>query len=293
MTYKVRTAKIQFTLQDGATFDGNKGDILTIENARMEAQLSFTGGFTGSLATIKIYGLNMNHMSKLAGRGVQLNPDRQKFLIRLDVNDIEVFLGFANWCYIDANSQPEIALVVQAAAQGEINLMSIPDTHIRRQVTIGEAAKQIAGKTNMVITDYVNYTLPSVHTTGSIGSQLLQLMQATLAVYPDFRYDLNYSYLNLFNNNTAFDYEVINISKDTGMIGYPSFTQTGISITTLFNPKFQLQRIINLKSDLPNISGRYQIVDGCTANLSTIIDNGPWHSTIMCMYMENQNDVKE
>ena len=287
MTYKIRTARIQFTLQDGATFDGDKGNILTIDNARMEAQLSFTGGFTGALATIKVYGLKMAYMSLLAGRGVQLNPDRQKFMIRLDVDGLEVFLGFANWCYIDANSQPEIGLVVQAAAQGEINLMTIPDTHIRGKVTVAEAARKISATTKMAINDYTGgYTLPSVYTKGTIGSQLLQLLKATLAVYPDFQYELNYSYLNLFNQKNALDYEIINISKETGLIGYPTFTQTGISLTTMFNPKFTLQRIINLTSDLPNISGKYQIIDGCTANLSTVIDNGPWHSNIMCMYFD-------
>lgn len=288
MTYQTRSAKIQLTLQDGATFDGDKGNVLTIDNARMEAQLSFTGGFTGALATIKIYGLGIGYMSILAGRGVQLDANRQKFLIRLDVNNVEVFLGFANWCYIDANAQPEMALVVQAAAQGEINLMTIPDTHISSKTTVADAARKITANTNMVINDYTNYTLPSVYTTGSVGSQLIQLMQATLKVYPKFQYSLNYSYLDLFTLDNALDYEIINISKDTGMIGYPSFTQTGISLTTLFNPKFSLQRIINLKSDLPNISGKYQIIDGCTANLSTVIDNGPWTSTIACMYMENQ-----
>ena len=288
MTYQTRSARIQFTLQNGTTFDGDKGNILTIDNARMEAQLSFTGGFTGALATIKIYGLKMAYMSILAGRGVQLDSNRQQFLIRLDVNNVEVFLGFANWCYIDANAQPEMALVVQAAAQGEINLMTIPDTHINNKTTVADAARKITANTNMVINDYTNYTLPSVYTTGSVGSQLIQLMQATLKVYPKFQYSLNYSYLDLFTLDNALDYEIINISKDTGMIGYPSFTQTGISLTTLFNPKFSLQRIINLKSDLPNISGKYQIIDGCTANLSTVIDNGPWTSTIACMYMENQ-----
>ena len=107
----------------------------------MEAQLSFTGGFTGTLATIRIYGLGMGYMSRLAGRGVQLDSNRQKFIIRLDVNDVEVFLGYANWCYIDANSQPEIALVVQAAAQGEINLMPMPDTFINSRTSVGLAAK--------------------------------------------------------------------------------------------------------------------------------------------------------
>ena len=288
MTYKIRTAKIQFTLQDGATFDGDKGNILTIDGARMEAQLSFTGGFTGTLATIRIYGLGMGYMSRLAGRGVQLDSNRQKFIIRLDVNGVEVFLGYANWCYIDANSQPEIALVVQAAAQGEINLMPMPDTHIATTTTVADAARKIAVNTNIAITDYTNYTLPSVYTTGTVGNQLIQLMQATLKVYPKFQYDLNYSYLDLFSSDNALDYEIINVSKETGMIGYPTFTQTGINITTIFNPKFSLQKVINLTSDLPNISGKYQIIDGCTANLSTVIDGGPWTSTIACMYMENQ-----
>ena len=288
MTYKIRTAKIQFTLQGGATFDGDKGNILTIDHARMEAQLSFTGGFTGTLATIKIYGLGMGYMSRLAGRGVQLDKNRQKFIIRLDVNDVEVFLGYANWCYIDANSQPEIALVVQAAAQGEINLMPMPDTFINSRTSVGLAAKIITRNVDMIVTDYTDFSLPSIYTTGTVGSQLLQLMKATLKVYPKFKYDLNYSYLDLFSSDNALDYEIINVSKDTGMIGYPTFTQTGINITTIFNPKFSLQKVINLTSDLPNISGKYQIIDGCTANLSTVIDGGPWTSTIACMYMENQ-----
>lgn len=61
--------------------------------------------------------------------------------------------------------------------------------------------------------------------------------------------------------NESFD-DVVVISKNTGMIGKPSVTDTGIIVQTLLNPKLAVYRQIEVRSDTLEMNGqqsRYRI----------------------------------
>jgi hypothetical protein len=53
--------------------------------------------------------------------------------------------------------------------------------------------------------------------------------------------------------------EPIFISADTGMFGYPTFDNEGISCRCLYNPALQYGGLIEVKSIVPKASGIWQI----------------------------------
>lgn len=77
----------------------------------------------------------------------------------------------------------------------------------------------------------------------------------------------------------------IEISKDTGMIGYPKPTGVGVDVQVLMNPGFRTGDIITLKTErMPTFNGDY-VVTAITHEGEMRGQN--WYTTLQCSNMEN------
>jgi hypothetical protein len=79
---------------------------------------------------------------------------------------------------------------------------------------------------------------------------------------------------------------IFTLSKDNGLIGYPSFNEEGVSITCFFNPNLTIGGIIQLDSIVPRATGRWKITrldHSLSVNTS---GEGEWRSNAECVYIE-------
>jgi hypothetical protein len=77
------------------------------------------------------------------------------------------------------------------------------------------------------------------------------------------------------------------VSPDTGLIGYPTFTQSAIQLTTLFNPsiefgqKIQVKSSVKIPNQLPKVSdGMWKVIQ-LSHTLESETPGGQWHSRIL------------
>ncbi|MBX9596546.1 MAG: hypothetical protein K2X46_19430, partial [Roseomonas sp.] len=49
------------------------------------------------------------------------------------------------------------------------------------------------------------------------------------------------------------------VSANTGMVGYPGYTASGIAVTTIFNPRLTMHSLVETKSVQTPASGRWRI----------------------------------
>lgn len=71
------------------------------------------------------------------------------------------------------------------------------------------------------------------------------------------------------------------ISSNTGMRGYPTFTNNGIRVTTIYRPDVIFGCLMDIESVVPKSTGQWQIVNinhTLTANMPH--DAGPWETQI-------------
>ena len=66
------------------------------------------------------------------------------------------------------------------------------------------------------------------------------------------------------------------ISKDKGMIGYPTFNEFGVNFSALFDPYLRTGQIVEIDSIVPKVSGQY-IVIAKNSTLSTL-PNSQWRA---------------
>ena len=69
------------------------------------------------------------------------------------------------------------------------------------------------------------------------------------------------------------------LTEDSGLAGYPAFTDKGISLVALYNPDFKFGGLIRVKSIVPRASGEWKITK-LTHSVSAIEKKGEWFSEI-------------
>ena len=83
----------------------------------------------------------------------------------------------------------------------------------------------------------------------------------------------------LWQNGGARDGVEIDLRPELGMIGYPTFTPTGITCRAEYNPDMLIGRRVKVTSMVPRTSGTWY-TQSVRHELSTMMPGGPWWSTI-------------
>lgn len=69
------------------------------------------------------------------------------------------------------------------------------------------------------------------------------------------------------------------LTEESGLAGYPAFTDKGISLVALYNPDFKFGGLVRVKSIVPRASGEWKITK-LTHSVSAYEKNGEWFSEI-------------
>ena len=70
------------------------------------------------------------------------------------------------------------------------------------------------------------------------------------------------------------------MSKDSGMLGYPTFTSEGISLKCLYNPDLQLGGMIEVDTVVPGAKGTWKITKLSHSLVANATSPGDWFSSI-------------
>jgi len=83
----------------------------------------------------------------------------------------------------------------------------------------------------------------------------------------------------IFPNNGFRDDRIVDVSPETGMVGYPSYWEAGFNVKCEFNPDLLNGRQVKLTSSIPKANGILP-VQVSTHELSTLTPDGAWFTTI-------------
>lgn len=108
------------------------------------------------------------------------------------------------------------------------------------------------------------------------GSTIEQIQ--TVARNASFPLIIENNTVTIFPNDGSRDDIVVNLSAETGLVGYPSYWEAGFVVKSEFNPIITIGRVINLKSQIPKANGKFPI-QYVTHELSTLTPDGPWFTT--------------
>jgi hypothetical protein len=65
------------------------------------------------------------------------------------------------------------------------------------------------------------------------------------------------------------------IAPDTGMVGYPTYTSTGLIVNTVFNPVVRQGALVKVESSLVPACGTWKVVS-VTHDIEALMPSGKW-----------------
>lgn len=268
---------------DGAPVGG--GD-LTLTGLRVITNITVAGG-NWTKATAHIFGMTLSHMNALTY--VPFKPLlTNKSFIQIKAGDIKngmsiVFNGTVMQAWPDMQAAPQVPFRVDATVGGWESVNPVEPSSFTGPTKVSDVHSVIAGKMNaMPENNGVTSSLESPYMWGPAYTQMKQLAAATrvgwilengvLAIWPQ--------------GGSRQNAGSTTISKETGMVGYPMATPSGLVVRTLFNKAILYASKVTIKSDIEQANGVW-VVTSMDLELDSQMPNGRWFAVLYCTSIGN------
>lgn len=282
--YAVRAIDVDFALGTGSFGESGSNKIsltglrcsVTIEHAQIPEP--------GSNAIAHIYGMTLDHMNALSKAG--LLWDTRQNEMQISAGDsltgmTTVFRGIIQEAYPDFRSLPDTSFFVRASAGALIQLKPVKPISYPGTVDAATALGTMAKNAGLTLENNgVSVQMASPYFQGTTFDQIVAAVRAA-NIYATI--DSVSGVLAIWPKTSSREEEVV-ISTENGMIGYPQFSQSSVSVRTLFT---QMIRPISkgngikikIQSDLKAANGSF-VVSEISMRLESQKPGGSWEVDI-------------
>jgi len=252
-----------------------KDQVITLEGFRSIVDIEKAGGVQMSTLRARVFGVaqaDMNSITTLQWRPGWKIPNTVEVYA---ADDHLVFAGNIVNAWGDYQNMPQVFLHIQAQSAFYNQLKAIPPRSFKGGVKVADAIGQICEdlgytfENNGVTTVLTDMYLPN---TG-----MEQIKDIARAANCEVYLDDNVLAITPINESRGGDIPLI--SKDTGLVGYPTFDSVGVNFSTLFNPAIVFGGTVKLETDNLHAAGEW-IVTSITHRLESERPGGAWFSYI-------------
>jgi len=259
-------------------FDDAGNNQITLEGFRTIVDIVKAGGKQMSTLHAKIYGVkqaDMNAITTLAWRALTFIKNRIEVFAIDGVAQTLVFAGNIINAWGDYNAMPDVYLNIQASAVYFQRLRPVSPRSFKGQIDVASIMNQIALDMGLAFENNgVNVQLSDTYLANTNVTQAEDLAQAAnIALYIDDKT------LAIAPLNTPRGGAIPLISRDTGLIGYPTFDKVGVNFQILFNPAVQFGGSVKLETDLAQANGQW-VITSMSHRLESEKPGGAWFTTL-------------
>jgi len=287
MAFVQRIISVKFDLGEG-TFTDTGSSSLNLTGLRMSTNITQPGIPEMAHCSIRIYGMTLSQMNQLSTLGqVVTNIKKNLITVYAGNSDQEpgvIFSGtiFAAWG--DFNSAPDVPFMVEAQAGLIESVAPYSSTNPKGAVAAADLLAKFAADWNGGKgIPFVNYGVTTIltdpHLYGSLKNQIFSVLQQARAWW-------NGGQGNEFAvwpvNGVRQGQGVPTISAKTGMVQYPTYTQNGMIVKSIFTQEVIFGGLVKIESTLklpltPN--GQWQVL-GLSYELDSLVPHGNWFMTM-------------
>jgi hypothetical protein len=283
-----RVINVAITIGTGT--NGEDGsETTTLYGARVLAQIQKTGAPGVTLASIRIFGLSLDHMNRISSLGLSSYRDRNNTvsLMAGDAGGMAVvFTGKIYEAYADFNAMPDVCFTIEAQPLLIAKLKPIAPTSYAGPVDVVTVLSGLATQINYTLENNgVSVILRDVYYWGTAIDQAYDAAQAAnIYLFPD---DATQR-LAIWPRDGFRGGSIPLISPTTGLVGYPNFVSNALSFRVLYNPSILFGGMVKVESSLPAASGNW-IINRLSHRLETQQINGAWFSDVEGYRLGNTN----
>lgn len=264
------------------SFSGATSGNFSAAGLRAAAIIQATEGVIGVTAQVKIWGLSldqMNTFSSVTPSAISSEiPDANLVIEAGDLGQplVKVIDGPIWQSYIDLTGAPDSCFVVAVASIADLSTPIAAQSSRGAQKAEDLIASLCAAKGLKFQNNGASAVLNNQSTYGSAIKQI-----ADIATYAKFNWKRDGDTVSIWPKGGTVDDVVIDVGPKTDpkMVGYPSYWEAGLVVTSLFNQEIQIGRQMKVVgSSIPKANGLWQIVY-VQHELTTMLPKGPWFTT--------------
>lgn len=285
-SFTQKEIEVRITLNAGSF--GGKGVEKIIRGLPVEVRVSKPGGFEGGKASVQIAGLSLDEMSQLTTLAFRPLESRHNKIAIL-AGDFErglscIFQGEIYIAFADFNRSPDPVFKIECICGYYGNLKADGPVTIKGDAPVADLIAQQAKAIGYQFENQgVTTRLKDAVFNGSPVQKIRSMAkQAGVNVF------LDNEKVCLIPKTTPRKGTPILVTPETGLIGYPSFSNFGIELRTLFNPDYQMFGRIEVQSIVPKASGTWQIISYDHNLTAYLPSSGPWETKITAVYSSSK-----
>lgn len=283
MTLVVRKINIRFVLGQGS-FGEDGSDTVDIEGLRTSCTITKVGGASMSTLDLRIWGMPLDTMQKLTVLNKLAYEQERQNTVIVTAGDTAtgmgvVFSGTIKEAWADAGNPPDIAFIVSAFSGGLDAVKPVQPTSYNGPVAVDTLMASIAAQMTPPRTlenSGVQTVLESPYLPGTLRDQALAVARAARC---NLLIDDNV--LAIWPNGQTRGGLTLDVSPESGLVGYPQFTQNGIAFTLLFTPSLTFGQRIEMTSALAAANGSWSVA-AVQHNLDAELPGGQWFTRVEC-----------
>lgn len=284
MTFVKREINLAFVLGEGSFGEGDSNAV-EITGLRTSAQIARAGGVSMSSLNLRVWGMPLDVMQKLSVLNILALQQYRRNVVTVTAGDSEngfgvVFSGEIKEAWVDAENSPDVCFTLTAFEGMTDKVRPVAPNSFKGSASVDTLMSSIARQMQpprSFENNGVDVTLDNVYLPGTLDEQLRKIADAaSCVVYTDS------SVVAIWPIGGARGGSIIELSAESGLVGYPQFSQTGVSLTVLYTPSLSYGQKIRLRSTLGSPANGDWIVANVTHNLDAEIPGGQWFTYIEC-----------
>jgi hypothetical protein len=241
-------------------FGSSNNDTVTLQGFRATADIDKAGGMLMGTLRARIYGVDESSMHSITTLAMQAaryseikwQPNTvDAFAIDGEIETL-VFSGNIVNAWADYQNMPDVHLHIQAQAAFKNAIAPSTPKSFKGEVDVATIMGTLAKEMGYVFENNdVNVKLSNVYLANTALEQARDLAKAAGIVMV-----IDDKVLAICQTNgSRKSSQVPLVSKDSGLVGYPTLDAAGVTFTALFNPAIRFMHQFELKSDQVRASG--------------------------------------
>ena len=278
-SYNIKTLRAEIQLGTG-NFQGTSKNTYTIEGLAMSAKIEKVGLPDLNKCTLSITGMKYDVMEQLTVLGFRKLTSAKNLLTLYGGTQGEtlpvLFSGDITKAVADFKNAPDVVFQINATTGAYSVKKAAPPLSIQGDAAAADLAQRWAAemgysfKNAGVVTRVANCVFN--------GSPMQKLRMLAEQYHIDTIIDDGEVIIQP-RGNVRKTGTIPYLTEQSGLAGYPAFTDKGIQLVALYNPDFKRGGLIRVKSIVPRASGEWKIVK-LTHSVSAYSKNAKWFSEI-------------
>ena len=283
MNFVKRAISLTFNLTTGPS----AGKSVQVSGLRTSVIITKGGENGMPHAQVRVCGLSLSLMNQITILGKPLYGANPNTVI-IQAGDAgtsnlpTVFVGNIDIAWADMDSAPETALMLDCYTTMEAAMRPVPPTSYQGAVDVVTVMTDFAARGNWTVENGLtsSATIPNPYWPGTLLQQVRKAAEAF-----GIKADVYGNILALWPIGGSRRGTIPLVSPQTGMIGYPTYTQDGMIVSSIYNPAIRPNGRIKVQSEIQPACGEWTVF-ALTHELESETPSGAWRSMMRCQNVE-------